>query len=136
MPWLKWLVSNQKYVAYGSAVVALLIALYQLHDHVYDSGYRAAEVDLVSKHNKALSEQREKYQADLDNRVAQLQADHNDEVERVRSERETITKVEKVIEYVDKEILVEAQCDDLAVSVVRMLKQATDITRRRTADNP
>lgn len=127
------LLQYKKHIAAVAGIATLLVTLYQLHDSVYDSGYSAAVVELTAKHNQALEDARKQYEKEINDSISRMQIDHKEELQRVRNEREIITKVEKVTEYVDKEIIVEAQCDELAANVVSVLKQATDITSASSA---
>lgn len=132
---LTWLTANKKILGYASGALALLVTLYQLHDYVYDSGYQSAVNDITAEHNKALEQARKGYEKEIEKSLSRLQADHQDELTRVRNEREIITKVETVTEYVDREIIVEAQCDKLASDVVSVLSKATSIINTSTKEN-
>ena len=120
-------VGNAKLVAGVAGVVGLGISVYQLHGYVYDSGRESMRVEMVRQYNEQLKDQQIKYELEIKNALDRITLDHKDELERVRSEQEIIVKVEKVIEYVDKEIIVKPECDILASDVVGLLQQATDL---------
>ena len=127
------ILNNGKLIAGVTGVVGLLTALYQLHNHVYDRGYDAAKIHFVAEQNKALDAQREAHNKEVKDIISRIQQDHQDELNRVRSEREIITKVETVTKYVDKKIIVQAECELLASDVISVLKQATDIVSTSTS---
>lgn len=132
---LTLLLKYKKLIGYATAVLTLVVTLYQLHDYIYKSGYQAAVNEITAEHNKALESQRKEYEKKIEESLERIQADHAQELERVRNEREIITKVETVTEYVDREIIVEAQCDALANHVISVLKQATSIVSDSSAAN-
>lgn len=133
--WLTWLKSNSKMVGYVTGVLALIVTLYQLHDRVYQSGYDAAVTRITAEHNKALEKQRQQYEQEIEKSLARINADYAQELERVRNEREIVTKIETVIEYVDREIKVPGECDMLVSDIVGVLKQATDIISTTDKEN-
>lgn len=132
---LNWIKSNSKIIGYVTGVLALIVTLYQLHDYVYESGYQAAVNEITAQHNKALAKQREQYEKQIEESLARISADHTQELERVRNEREIVTKVETVTEYVDREIKVPGECGLLAGDIISVFKQATDIVSATTKEN-
>ena len=124
--------SNKAAIGYASVVAGLLFTLYQLHSAVYESGRESMRTELIAQHNAAMENARKDYEKRVNESMLRVQADHADELARVRNEREIITKVEKVTEYVDKEIIVQSECDDLANDVISVLKQATNIVNATT----
>jgi len=125
---ITWLLANKKLLGYVAGAVGFLVSLYQLHGYVFDSGRESMRVEMQSQYNEQLELARKEYEEDIQDLLNRMQANHNDEIKRVLSEREIITKVETVTEYVNKEIIVQAECDTLAADVVGVLKQAASIT--------
>ena len=131
---LTWLLANKKLLGAVTGGIAALVAVYQLHGYVYESGYRAAINSVTLEHNKALEKQRKDYEKQIDESLVRINQDHAQELERVRNEREIITKVKTVTEYVDKEIIVTPECDGLSSDIVRVFSQATSIISDSTKD--
>lgn len=132
---LELILKNRKIFAYISAAVALIAALYQVKSHIYESGRESMRVEIQAQYNEKLEQQRKEYEKKVERSLQRIQADHAQELERVRNEREIITKVETVTEYVDKEIIVQAECDKLASDVISVLDQATSIVIGSTEAN-
>ena len=128
---ISFLIANKRIISFVLGAVTLAIALYQLKSHIYDSGRESMRIELQAAHNEAIESQRKEYERKIDESLSAIQANHNDEIERIRNEREIITKVETVTEYVDKEIIVEVGCDKLASDIVGVLEQATSIINAR-----
>lgn len=125
---ISWILANKKLLGYVTGAVGFLVSLYQLHSYVYDSGRESMRVEIQSQYNEQLESARKKYEKDIQSTIVRMQANHNDEIARVTNEKEIITKVETVTEYVDKEIIVQAECDALASDVISVLKQAANIS--------
>lgn len=115
----------KKYWPHISGALAALVALYQLHGYVYQTGFNAGQQELISAHNKALEQQRKEYERKVQEALNTIAADNTAEIERLRSERQ--------IEYITKEVVrnveitVPAECDQLAADVVSLLSQAASI---------
>jgi len=125
---ITWISANKKILGYVAGAVGFLVSLNQLHGYIFDSGRESMRVEMQSQYNEQLELARKEYEKDIQDSLNRMQANHNDEIQRVLSEREIITKVETVTEYVNKEIIVQAECDALAADVVGVLKQAASIT--------
>lgn len=125
---ISWILANKKLLGYVTGAVGFLVSLYQLHGYVYDNGRESMRIEIQSQYNEQLSLARKEYEKDIQATIVRMQANHNDEIARVANEKEIITKVETVTEYVDKEIIVQAECDALANDVISVLKQAADIS--------
>lgn len=125
---ISWILANKKLIGYITGAVGFLVSLYQLHSYVYDNGRESMRVEIQSQYNAQLSLAREEYEKDIQATIVRMQANHNDEIKRVANEKEIITKVETVTEYVNKEIIVQAECDALASDVISVLKQAANIS--------
>ena len=125
---ISWILANKKLIGYVTGAVGFLVSLYQLHSYVYDSGRESMRIEIQSQYNEQLSLARKEYEKDIQATIMRMQANHNDEIERVANEKEIITKVETVTEYVNKEIIVQAECDALASDVISVLKQAANIS--------
>ena len=119
--------ANKAIIGYATAVAGLLMALYQVGSAIYETGRESMRTELIAEHNKAMEAAKKEYEDKVSKALKRIQKDHADELVRVRNEQVIVTKVKKVIEYVDKEIVVQAECDALANSVVVVLKQAIDI---------
>lgn len=124
---ITWLLANKKLIGYATSVLALIASMYKTHTYIYDSGRESMRVEMVALQNKALEEARKTYEKDVEKSLLKMQHDYQDELERVRNEKETTTKIEKVTEYVDREIIVKPECDILAADIISVFKQATDI---------
>ena len=124
---LKFLKANKAMIGYATAVAGLLMALYQVGSAIYDTGRESMRTELIAEHNEAMEAAKKEYEDKVSDALKRIQADHVDELARVRNEQEIITKVEKVVEYVDKEIIVQTECDALADNVIVVLKHAIDI---------
>ena len=116
------------------ASISALLCLYQLHSVVYDNGRESMRVELTAAHNKALEDARTEYEKSIKQSIERIQADHGDELERIKAEREVVERVETVIKYVDKEIIVTPECDGLSSDIVRVFSQATSIISDSTKD--
>lgn len=132
---LSFLNANKRIIGFLLGAVTLAIALYQIKAHIYQSGRESMRIELQAAHNQAIESQRKEYERKIDESLSAIQANHNDEIERIKNEREIITKVETVTEYVDKEIIVEVGCDKLAADIVGVLEQATSIISTRAKEN-
>lgn len=99
------------------------MAINEYGDYKHQKGYDAAIVDINSQTSVELSKESQKALDD----IAQ---DNSDSVERVRIEYTTNTEIKEVIKYVDKEIIVPADCEPLAAHVVSVLNQATSAVSR------
>lgn len=125
---ISWILANKKLLGYITGAVGFLVSLYQLHSYVYDSGRESMRIEIQSQYNEQLELARKEYEKDIQDSLNRMQANHNDEIKRVTNEKEIITKVETVTEYVNKEIIVQAECDALASDVISVLKQAANIS--------
>jgi len=110
-------------LAAAGALVALLIALHQYGSARYDAGYDAAIAEVNAQTAVKLSESNQEALSDIVD-------DNADTAERVRVEYITQTQIKEVIKYVDKEIIVPADCEPLASHVVSVLTQATSAVSR------
>lgn len=124
---ITWLLANKKLIGYATAVLGLVTALYQVKSVIYDSGYNDAKIHFQSEQNKLIEQARDKYQRDIEKAMSDIQLTHDSELQRVKEEFKIVEKIKVVTEYVDKEIIVKNECDALAVDVIRVLKQSTDI---------
>lgn len=124
---MTWLLTHKKIIGQLAAVVGLLVALYQLYDYVYDSGYQAAVTEIKSQYNEKIEQAREEYQKKVQTALDTQAKQYEAELERARAEREIITKTETVTGYVDRIIEAPAECDPVIDDTIRMLKQATGI---------
>jgi hypothetical protein len=105
-------------LATAGAVVSLFVCLYQYGAYRYEQGYKAATVDAGAALAKQLAEHNQKALEDI-------AEDNKDTAERVRVEYVTQTEIKEVLRYVNKEIIVPADCEPLAASVVSVLSQTT-----------
>jgi hypothetical protein len=105
-------------LATAGAVVSLAVGLHQYGGYRYEQGYKAATVDAGAALAKQLAEHNQKALEDI-------AADNKDTAERVRVEYVTQTEIKEVVKYVNKEIIVPADCEPLATSVVGVLSQTT-----------
>ena len=129
---ITWLLANKKLFGMVTGAIGFIVVIYQLYGHIYDSGRESMRVEIQSQYNEQLELARKEYEKDIQDSLNRMQANHNDEVKRIINEREIITKVETVTEYVDKKIIVQAECDALAADVVGVLKQAASIANSAT----
>ena len=132
---ITWLLANKKLIGYATSVFALIASMYKAYDYIYDSGRESMRVEMQSLQNDALEQTRKDYEKEIAKSLSRLQQDHQGELVRVRNEREIITKIETVTKYVDKEIIVQAECELLASDIISVLKQATNIIGTSTETN-
>lgn len=124
---IRMLLANKKLIGYAGAALAAAVTLYQLHDHVYDSGYNAAVTDIKTEQNKLLEEQRSVYEKKIQAALDTITADNAAELERIKANQKTEYVTQEVIKYVDREIKVPVGCESLANDVVSVLSKATGI---------
>ena len=124
---LSMLAGKTKLIGILSGIIGLGIALYQLHDHVYDAGRESMKQELISEQNKRYIELRKEYEKSVDNAVALIKKDYDERLGRIKATERIITQTKVVKEYVEKEIIVTEQCDVLATNIVSLLSQATSI---------
>lgn len=120
MMWLSLLKSPRLW-----GVVAILAAVAT----TYNVGKSVAEGECAEQREEALTAQRDRLVKQHAETVSNLQADHRDALTRAEGNTRTVTRVEKEIEYVTREIKVPVGCDKLADDIVRVQREAADIIR-------
>ena len=116
---------NKGIVGAIAGVIGLLVALNEYGDYKHEQGYQLAVSEINAQSAVKLNEAN---QAALNDIVA----DNTDTADRVRVEYITQTKIKEVIKYVDKEIIVPADCEPLASHVVSVLSQSTGVVNSAT----
>lgn len=121
----EFITGNKGIIGAAVGVIALLMALNEYGDYKYDKGYDAAAVAINAQTAIEINEHNQQALNDV-------VADNADTAERVRIEYVTETEIKEVIKYVDREIIVPADCEPLAAHVVSVLSQATSAVSRST----
>lgn len=124
---ISFLQSNKKLISYLLGLVGLLVTLYQLHDHIYDSGYQAAITDIKEDYNKKVEKKNKEYQEKVQKALNLQSKEYEQQIEDLKQKKQTKQKVKKVKEYVYEKVEVPVGCDDLANNVVGVLSKATGI---------
>jgi hypothetical protein len=114
---------NKGIIGAIAGIIGLLLALNEYGDHKHSQGYDAAVTAINAQTVVKLSESNQEALHDIAD-------DNTDTAERVRIEYVTQTQIKEVIKYVDKEIIVPADCEPLASHVVSVLTQATSAVSR------
>lgn len=122
----------KKYWLYITGSLALIVSLYQIHDYVYDTGFKAGQEELIKIHNEEIEKQRKEYEKAVQEALNIISKDYDEEIERLKNEAIVEYRTKEVIKYVDREIVIPSECTDLANDVVRMLNQATSIVINAT----
>lgn len=115
------------YAIYAAVVMAILFLASSVHDYVFEQGRKAERADIQVETNKQLELYQKQQKEQADKALSDLAADHAAEIERMRGDKKTTVITKEIIRYVEKEIHVPGECADLAISVVSVLKQATDV---------
>ncbi|WP_333609338.1 hypothetical protein [Arsukibacterium sp.] len=126
-----------KYLAYAAAAAAIITALYQAHSYIFEQGRITERAEIQRAYNAAMEKQQAKYR-DLVQHALNAQAqDHASEIQRIAANQQTETITKEIIRYVDRKIIVPAECDQLAADVVSVLQQTSAAIRaaNRTAES-
>lgn len=116
-----------KYIPHITAVLALVAGLYQLHNYIYNQGRQAERALMQAELNKAMQAQQEIYRQQVQSALAAQASDHAAEIQRLAANQQTEVITQEIIRYVDREIIVPAECDLLASNVVSLLQQTTAV---------
>lgn len=122
----------KRYWIYFTGALALIITLYQIHDYIYETGFKAGQEKLIKEHNIEIEKQRKEYEQAVQKALNIISRDYGEEIERLKNEAVVEYRTKEVIKYVDREIIVPSECTDLANDVVGMLSQATSIVINAT----
>lgn len=130
---LKTFWKYKKYIGYATAVIGLVVAIWQfsgmLYDQIYERGRYDMRQEMLQSFNDQMLEMRKKYEEETQKALNTMKADYDAELKRVRDEKEIEVKTEKVIEYVYKEIEVPAACNQLASDVIWVLQEGVNTIR-------
>lgn len=121
-----------RYWIYFTGALALIISLYQIHDYIYETGFKAGQEKLIKEHNIEIEKQRKEYEQAVQKALNVISKDNSEELERIKNEAIIEYRTKEVIKYVDREIIVPSECTDLANDVVGVLSQATSIVINAT----
>lgn len=126
---LSTLGNYKKAIAMVSSIIGIAVAAYQLHDHVYSNGYKAAEAKMQAEYAAKIEDMQVQYRKDVEDALKRQATEYQSEIDRMAAEKEIVVKTETVKEYVDKIVRVEvpAECDPVIDDVIRMLDSATGI---------
>lgn len=119
----QFITGNKGIIGAIAGVLGLLLALNEYGDYKQEQGYQLAVSEINAQTAVKLSESNQEALNDITQ-------DNADTTERVRVEYVTETKIKEVIKYVDREIIVPADCEPLAAHVVSVLSQATSAVSR------
>lgn len=137
MPVLSWIKVNKNVIGKASAIVALIVSLFALYNHIYDLGYSSATAEIQSQANVQFAQYQQEQKATYETKINKiknaLMDEHAKALARVESEQEIQVKIEKVIEYVEK-VVIKDECTVLANDVVSLLKQTTSIVGAKEPD--
>lgn len=120
---MEFITGNKGIIGAIVGFISLLLALNEYGDYKYQKGYDSAIVEINAQTAVAVNEHNQEALNDV-------VADNADTTERVRIEYVTNTEIKEVIKYVDREIMVPADCEQLASHVVSVLDQATSAVSR------
>ena len=120
---MEFITGNKGIIGAIAGIIGLLLALNEYGDYKHEQGYQLAVVEINAQTAAKLSESNQEALNDIVD-------DNADTTERVRVEYITQTQIKEVIKYVDKEIIVPADCEPLAAHVVSVLEQATSAVSR------
>lgn len=99
----------------------------------YKTGYSNGELSQALVHNqeqqRLLAETQRRAAERTRLQIQQLQDEHARELARERQRAQTNVRIEEIIKYVDREIVVTAECDAISNHVISVLEQATDTVR-------
>lgn len=112
---------------YIAAAVALATAIYQLHNYIYNQGRQAERAAMQSQINEALAEQQTIYRQQFQSALNAQASDHASEISRIRDNLKTEVITKEIIRYVETEVVIPGECNDLANDVVSLLKQTTAV---------
>lgn len=116
-----------KMITAVSGVLGVLLLGYQISDRIYQNGYNKAVSDIQTEHNKLLQAQRQQAEQKLAEALDVITQDHKDELNRVKSSQQVSIEIQKVKEYVYKEIEIPVGCNTLANNFVSLRSKATSI---------
>lgn len=108
-----------------AAVIVLSSVWLWGNSHGYGNGYQDKADEYQTAYDEALQAQKEEYNRKVAKAIDMAAKERSEAVRRAKQEREIVTKTEKVIEYVETEILVPGDCTDLATDVNRVLIDST-----------
>ena len=140
LKWLSLLWKNKKYIGYVSAILGVIIAIWQLSSMLYDSIYERGRADmrqeLTQQMTDRIGEMRKKYEEQTQKALDIMASDYEAEISRIKAEQEVIVKTEKVIEYVDREIEVPVECESTADDIIWVLQQGIHTIRSTRDGSP
>lgn len=124
MTFLLSLIRKHKILTSVAGVVSVVGILYffwnEIETGIYDRGYN----DAVQVYQEKIAEEQAKNDEFLEYKLNQLryqlQKQQQEEVERVKEELETDKDVQKVTEYIEREVYVKEECDTVPVDLSRM----------------
>lgn len=132
---LGMITSYAKPIAWATGAISLAIAVHQLHSAVYDAGRESMRVEMQQLLIEQDAEHRAEYAVKVQEALDLQSEEHAAELVRARGEVKIKRVVEKVIEYVDRKIIVPASCDEFADTVSRVLVDATRIVASQAGDS-
>lgn len=129
---LKFILANKKMLGGVTAVLTAVILSYQVYNHIYERGRLDERIEMQARVNAQFEAQRREYERLLQERITQIADDYEAQLELEREKVRVEYRTREVIRYVDREIVVPAECTDLANNVISVLQQATGIVTGAT----
>lgn len=129
---LKFILANKKMLGGVTAVLTAVILSYQVYNHIYERGRLDERIEMQARVNAQFEAQRREYERLLQERITQIADDYEAQLELEREKVRVEYRTQEVIRYVDREIVVPAECTDLANNVISVLQQATGIVTGAT----
>jgi enoyl-[acyl-carrier-protein] reductase (NADH) len=123
------IIKYKKYAAILVLVLAVASLGYHVHTTIFENGIQQCKSDNEEAVKIRIKEMQRQYQIDV---VKALDIQKNDLIDYQKSSEkkaEIVTKIQKVTEYVDREIEVPVSCDKLSADVISVFVEATNIVR-------
>lgn len=108
-------------------MLTVFLTITQLYDWAYGRGVDDTIAKFQTKQVELLRQQKGEIEKAFNQRLTEQVALHQVELNRLKTEKVIQTRVEKVIEYVDRKIEVPATCNRMSNNVISVLRQATNI---------
>lgn len=116
-----------KYGIYLLIALSITGAIAGAHNYVFEQGRKAERAELQEAYTKALTQQYDDYQQQVNHALATQANDYADELTRLADNQQTEVITQEIIRYVEKEIIVPGECVSLAGDIVGVLQQTTGI---------
>ena len=117
----------------GAGILGALASIYAITSHFENKGYNRAIVELQSKANEkiaiATANAIEAAQKETKKALATQQNIFDNELDRVKNDKQVAIEIEEVVKYVDR-IEIKNECAVLSDDIVGMLNRSIDSVNR------